>query len=285
MPEVVLIAGMSGSGKNVALGALEDSGYYPVNNLPAALLTDLVAYLSGAGYGRLAISVELKTQGSVDGLAGRVEALRATGAQVRLLFLDTQTDTLVKRFSETRRRHPMARDGRTLREAIEAERTLVESVRPLGFRFDTSELSAHALRTWVKDFASTDPGRLTVLIQSFGFKRGVPLDADLVFDVRCLPNPHYESRLAPLTGRDEAVIAFLESYPEVERMYNDIQSFVATWLPDYRQDGRNFLTVAIGCTGGRHRSVYMAQRLAVSLSGREQVVVRHRDLPEDGGGR
>jgi len=197
---------------------------------------------------------------------------------VRFLHLDAKTDTLVKRFSETRRRHPFSGDDRTLTEAIEFERGLFADVRAQGYSFDTSEQSAAALRSWIKDFISVDPSRLTLLFQSFGYKHGVPLDADLVFDVRCLPNPHYESALATLDGRELAVIAYLESQPEVERMYRDIYHFVASWLPDYARDNRNYLTVAIGCTGGQHRSVYLAERLARAFSGRYQVLTRHREL-------
>jgi UPF0042 nucleotide-binding protein len=151
-------------------------------------------------------------------------------------------------------------------------------VRESGFAFDTSDLSAAALRTWIKDFIAVDPSKLTLLLESFGFKHGVPLDADLVFDVRCLPNPHYEPALSPLTGRDPAVVEFLESMPEVERMYGDIYHFVASWLPDYARDNRNYLTVAIGCTGGRHRSVYFTERLAKVFGERYQVLTRHREL-------
>ena len=205
-------------------------------------------------------------------------AAKNAGWTVRFIYLDTKTDTLVKRFSETRRRHPFSSDTRTLTEAIEYERALQADARELGFTFDTSDLSAAALRGWIKDFIAVDPTRLTLLFESFGFKHGVPLDADLVFDVRCLPNPHYEPALQPLTGRDDAVIAFLEAMPEVERMYGDIYHFVASWLPDYARDNRNYLTVAIGCTGGRHRSVYLAERLARTFGARYQVLVRHREL-------
>jgi UPF0042 nucleotide-binding protein len=197
---------------------------------------------------------------------------------VRFLYLDAKTDTLVKRFSETRRRHPFSSNERTLTEAIEYERGLLAEARELGFAFDTSDLPAAALRGWIKDFISVDPSKLTLLFESFGFKHGVPLDADLVFDVRCLPNPHYEPALAPLTGRDAAVVKFLESVPDVERMYGDIERFLANWLPSYARDNRNYLTVAIGCTGGRHRSVYLAERLAKAFSPRYQVLVRHREL-------
>jgi UPF0042 nucleotide-binding protein len=151
-------------------------------------------------------------------------------------------------------------------------------VRPLGFVFDTSDLPAAALRSWIKDFVSVDAGQLTLQLESFGFKHGVPLDADLVFDVRCLANPYYEPKLQPLTGRDLPVVAFLEKEPAVERMYGDIERFIATWLPEYARDNRNYLTVAIGCTGGRHRSVYLVERLARAFSPHNQVLIRHREL-------
>ena len=207
-----------------------------------------------------------------------ITRLRAAGRSVRFVYFDARTDTLVKRFSETRRRHPFSSDTRTLTEAIEFERELLADVRPLALVFDTSETSAATLRAWIKSYISVDATRLTVLFESFGFKHGVPLDADLVFDVRCLPNPHYEPLLQPLTGRDAAVIAFLESMPDVERMYGDIHRFVAGWLPDYARDNRNYLTVAIGCTGGKHRSVYLVERLARTFSPQYQVQVRHREL-------
>jgi UPF0042 nucleotide-binding protein len=198
---------------------------------------------------------------------------------VRFLYLDATVETLVKRFSETRRRHPFSSGDRTLTEAIEYERALLAHARQLGMRFDTSELPAAKLREWIKEFVSVDPSQLTLQVASFGYKHGLPLDADLVFDARCLPNPHYEPALAPLSGRDAEVVAFLEAIPEVERMYNDIYHFVASWLPDYARDNRNYLTVAIGCTGGQHRSVYLGERLAQAFSPRYQVLVRHRDLP------
>lgn len=276
--DLLLIGGVSGSGKNVALGALEDSGYYAVNNLPLPLLLETAQYLAHAGRHRVAIALDVKTGPGLPGLAAFIAQLRDMGWTVRFLYLDAKTDTLVKRFSETRRRHPFSSEARTLTEAIEYERGLLIDVRSLGFVFDTSELPAAALRRWIKDFVSVDATSLSLLFESFGFKHGVPLDADLVFDVRCLPNPHYEPDLAPLTGCDQKVVDFLESAPEVERMYTDIYGFVAGWLPDYARDNRNYLTVAIGCTGGRHRSVYLVQRLAQAFAPRYQAIVRHREL-------
>ena len=206
-----------------------------------------------------------------------IASLRDLPAQVRFIYLDAKVETLVKRFSETRRRHPLSSSERTLGEAIELERSVVGDARDLGTVIDTSDLSSHKLRAWVKDFVSADRGELNITLQSFGFKHGVPLDADLVFDVRCLPNPHYEPGLANLTGRDDAVIAFLQTFPEVERMVHDIYTFVSTWLPEYRDDNRNYLTIAIGCTGGRHRSVYLVERLRALLASAHPLV-RHREL-------
>ncbi len=276
--DLLLIGGVSGSGKSVALAALEDAGYHAINNLPPSMLVETAADLARSGQERVAVALDVKTGPGLPGLGAAIAELRGAGWTVRFLYLDAKTDTLVKRFSETRRRHPFSSDSRTLTEAIEDERALLAEARGLGSAFDTSDLSAAALRRWIKDFVAVDPTQLTLLFESFGFKHGVPLDADLVFDVRCLPNPHYERELAPLTGRDAPVVAFLEAFPEVERMYGDIYHFVASWLPDYARDNRNYLTVAIGCTGGRHRSVYFAERLAAAFRGRYQVLVRHREM-------
>ena len=277
--ELVLIGGVSGSGKSVALAALEDAGYDTVGNLPVALVVPTVDHLSRAGEAsRVAVALDAKDAPGLPGIGATIDELKTRGWNVRFVFLDTKVETLVKRFSETRRRHPFSSDERTLVEAIEHERAQLAEARLLGTVLDTSDLPAAALRNWVRDFVSVDPSKLTLLFESFGFKHGVPLDADLVFDVRCLPNPHYEPRLAPQTGRDSEVVAFLEAMPEVERMYGDIYHFVASWLPDYARDNRNYLTVAIGCTGGRHRSVYLVERLARAFDPLYQVLRRHREL-------
>ena len=276
--EVILIGGVSGSGKSTTLGALEDAGYYAVANLPLSLVDETAGFLRRAGQDRIAVTFDLKTGAGLDGVPEAMTALLANGWNVRFLVLDAKTDTLVKRFSETRRRHPFSSEALTLTEAIEFERALLAGVRDLAFVFDTSDLSPAALRHWIKDFIAVDASRLTLQFESFGFKHGVPLDADLVFDVRCLPNPHYEPALSPLTGRDAPVVEFLERVPEVERMYGDIYHFVAGWLPYYARDNRNYLTVAIGCTGGRHRSVYFVERLARAFEPRYQVLKRHREM-------
>ena len=276
--DLLLIAGVSGSGKSVALTALEDSGYYAVSNLPLTQLPGMLAHVKAAQQDRVAIVLDVKTAPGLEGLAQSINAAQADGWTVRFLYLDAKTDTLVKRYSETRRRHPFSDDTRTLGEAIEFEREMLSDVRLLGYTVDTSDLSPAALRAYMKDFISVDPSKLTLLFESFGFKHGVPLDADLVFDVRCLPNPHYEPELSLLNGTDSAVAEYLERFPETERMYADIYYFVASWLPDYARDNRNYLTVAIGCTGGQHRSVYLVERLARAFGARYQVHIRHREL-------
>jgi len=209
----------------------------------------------------------------------KLEKLKETGFELIFLFLFSNEATLLKRYSESRRRHPLATSGQTLVEAIRAESILLEPISALGHRIDTSGMKASGLREWVRQFIEAEPGRgLTLMFQSFGFKHGIPLDADLVFDVRCLPNPHYDPALRPLTGKDQAVIDFLEAEEEVRAMRDDICRFVATWLPSYIRDNRNYLTVAIGCTGGQHRSVYIAEWLAREFSNRARVLVRHRTL-------
>jgi RNase adapter protein RapZ len=276
--DLLLIGGISGSGKSVALAALEDSGFYAVSTLPLPQLTSLLAHLKSARVERVAVALDAKTGAGLAGLPAALDAARDEGWTVRFVYLDAKTDTLVKRFSETRRRHPFSGKERTLTEAIEFERRLFDDVRSLAYRIDTSDLSAAALRAWIKDFGSVDPSKLSLLFQSFGYKHGVPLDADLVFDVRCLPNPHYEPELALLSGRELPVIAYLERHLEVERMYRDIYHFIASWLPDYARDNRNYLTVALGCTGGQHRSVYLVERLADAFAESYQVLIRHREL-------
>lgn len=276
--QLIVVSGLAGSGKSIALSVLEDSGYYCVDNLPANLLQQVTLYLKQSGYSRVAVSIDARSRETLHLLPQQLADLRQQQMDVRLLFLETRTDVLVKRFSETRRRHPLSDDHLTLPECIQVEREMLEEIHELAHRIDTSDLSASTLHGWIKEFIGLDRSRLTLLFQSFGFKHGVPLDADMVFDVRCLPNPHYEAQLRPLTGKDEAVIKFLAVDGNVNRMFDDIQRFVGDWLPCFIVDNRNYLTVAIGCTGGRHRSVYFAERLAQHFTAENQVLVRHRDL-------
>jgi RNase adapter protein RapZ len=253
--QLIVISGLSGSGKSIALTVLEDSGYYCVDNLPANLLREVTVYLRDSAHPRVAVSIDARSRDTLPLLPQQLADLRRQEMEVHLLFLEAKTDTLVKRFSETRRRHPLSDNRSTL-----------------------PELSASSLRTWIRDFVGLDHVCLTLLFQSFGFKHGVPLDSDMVFDVRCLPNPHYEASLRPLTGKDRAVIEYLDANGEVNRMFEDIRKFVDDWLPCFVRDNRNYLTVAIGCTGGRHRSVYFTERLARQFKPSNQVLVRHREL-------
>jgi len=276
--QLILITGLSGSGKSVALNVLEDSGYYYVDNLPARLLPQTVGFLAESGHARAALSVELRSPDAIAELPRQLEDFRGRGHDVRVLFLEAKTDTLIKRFSETRRRHPLADSGLTLTECIERERGLLAGLADIAARVDTSDLGPNVLRSWVKDFVGVPATGLTLLFESFGFKHGIPLDADLVFDVRCLPNPNYDPRLHPLTGRDQAVIDFLMAVPATRKMLEDIRRFVADWLPAFVRDNRSYLTVAIGCTGGQHRSVFFAEALAAYFEGRSRVLVRHREI-------
>jgi UPF0042 nucleotide-binding protein len=276
--QLILITGLSGSGKSVALNVLEDAGFYYVDNLPARLLPQTVGFLAESGHPRAALSVELRSPEALAELPRQLSEFRANGHDVRVLFLEAKTDTLIKRFSETRRRHPLAGSGLTLTECIERERGLLAGLADLADRVDTSDLGPNTLRSWVKDFVGISGTGLTLLFESFGFKHGVPLDADLVFDVRCLPNPNYDPRLRPLTGRDQPVIDFLLADPATRKMLEDIRRFIADWLPAFERDNRSYLTVAIGCTGGQHRSVYFAETLAAQFERRSRILVRHREI-------
>lgn len=281
---IVIISGLSGSGKSIVLNMLEDADYYCVDNLPSQLLQPLVDQLEQQGYTKVAVAIDIRGGGGIGMLPQQLAALRATDLDLEFLFLDSKNETLRKRYSETRRRHPLASDQRTLTEAIAEERIRLASVADLGHHIDTSDLKPNALREWVRQFITSDsqPG-LTLFFESFGFKHGLPLDAELVFDVRCLPNPHYEPLLRPLTGRDAPVVAFLEAEPEVIRMRDDIAHFITTWLPSYVRDNRSYLTVGIGCTGGQHRSVYIAEWLSRQFRDQARVLVRHRELPAPSG--
>ncbi len=280
---LVLISGLSGSGKSIALKVLEDANYYCVDNLPSQLLQQLVGQLDLQGYDKVGVVIDIRGGNSVAMLPMQLDALRANELELKFLFLDAQDATLIKRYSETRRRHPLASDKLTLTEAIAEERERLAGLSALGHHMDTSGVKASVLREWVRQFVAADivddPNQgLTLLFESFGFKNGIPLDADLVFDVRCLPNPHYDPVLRPLTGRDEPVIAFLEAEPDVLRMREDVARFIGTWLPCYVRDSRNYLTVGIGCTGGQHRSVYFAEVLGCEFRSCARVLVRHREL-------
>ena len=241
---------------------------------------DVVRFLADAGHERVALSVDARSA-ALAALPKSVARLKADGADCRVLFLDAATPTLVRRFSETRRRHPLTVEGLTIAEAIERERTLLGEIAELGHRIDTSELQPKVLRNWIRDLLGLGAGRLVLLFESFAFRDGIPLDADWVIDARMLPNPHYDPKLRPLTGRDAAVIDYLGGEATVQRFLEDVRAFLARWLPEVVKENRSYLTVAIGCTGGRHRSVYLAEKLAAAFSDEWRVLVRHRGLARE----
>ncbi len=287
--QINLITGISGSGKSVALRAFEDAGYDCVDNLPVSLLESLITTLEKENSERVAVAIDARRGESITKLPSILESLRRNH-QVRVVFLNADTNTLVQRFSETRRRHPLSTNlkqtqSATLIEAIDNERNLLEPLRTQAHSIDTSNLPAHALRSWIQDLLKDKPVGLTVIFESFGFKKGVPSEADLVFDVRCLPNPHYDKILRPLTGKDKPVQEFLEKIPEVVSMEGDIIQFIDKWLPHYIADGRSYLTAAIGCTGGQHRSVYLVNRIIEHFRAQKDLgalqinfLDRHREL-------
>jgi UPF0042 nucleotide-binding protein len=304
--EVVLVTGISGSGKSVALHALEDAGFFCVDNLPPELLRDFLQLELQRRERRVAIAVDVRSAGSLPHLLPLLKQLRQEGVAVVSVFLDATTDALVRRFSETRRPHPLSEEGlqlnlptiedsqsmllaadeaeprvegrRALIDAIELERQLLAGLREVSTVVDTSQLRPPQLRAWVRDLVGARAQQLALVFESFAFKHGVPLDADYVFDVRVLPNPHYIRELRRQTGRDAGVQAYLAAQPEVLEMLAQIEAFLARWLPAFEHDQRSYLTVAIGCTGGQHRSVYFVEMLAQRFAQRTSTLVRHREL-------
>jgi UPF0042 nucleotide-binding protein len=285
--EIVLITGMSGSGKSVALHALEDAGFYCVDNLPPELLLPFVELEQKHMANRVAIAMDVRSATSLPLVPQQLDALRQRGIATKSLFLDANTDTLVRRYSETRRKHPLSQTDaghgeqdahRALVDAIELERKLLGVLRRQAHVIDTSIIRASQLQGNIKALISAPAAQLTLVFESFAFKRGVPTDADYVFDVRMLPNPHYEPELRQLTGRDLPVAEFLQAQPEVELMQHQIASFLESWLDALARDHRSYVTVAIGCTGGQHRSVYLVERLAQRFAADWVTLKRHREI-------
>jgi UPF0042 nucleotide-binding protein len=278
--QLILVSGLSGSGKSIALHVLEDAGYYCVDNLPATLLLEVADFLAEAGHEKAAISVDARSA-ALAALPEHIEALKGRGVDCRVLYLEASTPTLLRRFSETRRKHPLVGSDISLPEAIEHERSLLANVAVLGHRIDTSDLQTRVLQNWIRDLLGIGPGALTLLFESFAYRDGIPLDADWVLDARMLPNPHYDPQLRPLTGRESQVIEFLGRDAAVERWLEDVRGLLARWLPEIVRENRSSVSVAIGCTGGRHRSVYLAERLAESFRKDWSVLVRHRGLAHE----
>ena len=285
--QIVLITGMSGSGKSVALHALEDAGFFCVDNLPPELLVPFVALEKEHQAKRVAIAMDVRSATSLPLLPEQLSALKKQGVVVKSLFLDATTGTLVRRYSETRRKHPLSQSGsdhstqdqrRALVDAIELERELLADLRAQAHVIDTSIIRPSQLQGYVKSLISSPGEQLTLVFESFAFKRGVPSDADYVFDVRMLPNPHYEPELRHLTGQDAPVAAFLQDHADVAQMLEHIQTFLNYWLGALATDHRSYVTVAIGCTGGQHRSVYLVERLVKIFENKWVTLKRHREL-------
>jgi len=283
--KLVIVSGLSGSGKTVALHTLEDAGYYCIDNLPLGMLPELVDNMINTTpqlYDLVAIAIDARS--GVDKTDRFDEIMRHIsehGLALKILFLTCETSRLLKRFSETRRKHPLSRQGLPLADAIQQEKKLLEDIHTnADLSIDSTNLNVHELRHMIIDrLLSQTTSEMGILIQSFGFKNGVPADSDFVFDVRCLPNPHWEKDLKPLTGRDRAVVKYLENYPEVEEMFASIYHFLIDWIPRFERENRSYMTISIGCTGGKHRSVYLTERFVAEFKqSRANLSLRHRDL-------
>jgi UPF0042 nucleotide-binding protein len=283
--KIVLITGISGSGKSVALRLLEDSGYTCVDNLPVKFLNEFINTVREEQLKQVAVAIDVRSPGDLATLPDVLTRLRSQGVEFKAIFLDASDHALMQRYSESRRRHPLTdrlrKEGKSasLIECIHAERELLAPMRDQEHVIDTSELTPGQLRAWMRDMIQAGRADVVLTFQSFAYKRGVPADSDLVFDVRCLPNPHYDPELKPLTGQDAAVAEWLMQFNNVNQMLDDITGFIRRWLPLYLQDTRNYLTVAIGCTGGQHRSVYVVEQLAKRFSDHSPLLIRHRNLP------
>jgi UPF0042 nucleotide-binding protein len=282
MLSVVLITGISGSGKSVALRLLEDSGYTCIDNLPVQFLAEFISDARDNDMTHVAVAIDVRSPGQLAELPTAIDTIRLLGTRMRVIFLDANTPTLVQRYSVSRRRHPLTdrlqrlEQSASLLDCIRIERELLAQLHDQEYVIDTSELTPEQLRNWVRDLVQVDRPNVMLTFESFAYKQGVPRDTDLVFDVRCLPNPYYNLALRHLTGRHEHVAAYLAGFPLVQHMISDISQFIRTWLPRYLDDTRSYLTVAIGCTGGQHRSVYVVEQLAQRFNDHQPLLVRHR---------
>ncbi len=284
---LVIVTGLSGSGKTIALRVFEDSGYYCIDNLPATLLPHIQSHVANRDAAKVAVSVDSRSI-AIESLPDILQTLKTQHIDVHLLFLDASLETLVKRFSETRRKHPLSTPNQALAESIQHERDLLSGLSNLGHHVDTSNLSSNTLRNHTRNwmlqleqhYQEAPSHSLVLSFISFGFKHGIPLDADFVFDVRSLPNPHYDPVLRPYNGKQAPIQQFLQNEPVVLEMQQDIQHYIEKWLPGFYQDHRSYVTVGIGCTGGQHRSVYLVEQLGAYFKQQHQVMIRHRELHE-----
>ncbi|MCP4075676.1 MAG: RNase adapter RapZ [Gammaproteobacteria bacterium] len=282
--KLVIVSGLSGSGKTIALHTLEDAGYFCVDNLPVGLLSDFVHSMKNnkpALYDLISVAVDARC--NVQDMAhfeNIMTEIKALDVEVEILFLTSKVEKLLTRFNETRRKHPLSKKGLPLVEAIHLERSILKSISSnANLTIDTSDLNVHELRHIINNrILQNDTETMAILVQSFGFKHGLPADTDFMFDVRCLPNPHWEGHLRPFTGKDAPVIEYLDSFPAVADMEKSILIFMQQWIPCFEKEGRSYMTISIGCTGGQHRSVYLAEKLTAELKkSRSNVSLRHRE--------
>ena len=276
--EVIIISGLSGSGKSIALNALEDNNFYCIDNLPVTLLSNISQHLNHEHQDKVAISVDIRSI-DIEKLPSVIKEIESLSIKTKLIYLESSTESIIRRFGETRRRHPLSNEKLSLTEVIEKERSMLAPLAEIGYKIDTSSMSVNALKQALSELIKLKEDHLALQFSSFGYKFGIPLDADFIFDVRCLPNPHYESNLKNLTGLDNPVAEFFQGYEEVDKMYQDINHFVGEWLSAFKKDQRHSLHIAIGCTGGKHRSVYIANKLFANFfNPKSQVTIRHRDI-------
>lgn len=278
--QIILISGLAGAGKSTALKILEDSGYYCVDNLPPPLLIQLIeVYGLSSPIQKIAVSVDTRSHTLLRQLPYAIQKLNEMGIDNKLIFLDARLDVLIKRYSETRRKHPLSDGKKTISDCILEEQELLAPVSNVAHHIDTSDLSANNLRKLIKQIVDADYSQLNIVLQSFGFKYGLPIDSDFVFDVRCLPNPYYDPTIREYNGLDQPIIDYLSQQPLVNKMINDIYVMVSQWLSEFGQDNRNYVTISIGCTGGKHRSVYITEELSKLIqSAGYKTMIRHRQI-------
>lgn len=276
--KVIIISGLSGSGKSIALNALEDNDFYCIDNLPVTLLSNISQHLNHEHQDKVAISVDIRSI-NFEKLPSVIKEIESQSIKTKLIYLESSTESIVRRFGETRRRHPLTNEKLSLAEAIEKERSMLAPLAEIGYKIDTSNMSVNELKNTLSELIQLKDDHLALQFSSFGYKFGIPLDADFIFDVRCLPNPHYESNLKNLTGLDKPVEDFFQGYKEVDKMFQDINHFVSEWLSAFKKDQRHSVHIAIGCTGGKHRSVFVANKLFTNFfNPKSQVIIRHRDI-------
>ncbi|MBU6467691.1 MAG: RNase adapter RapZ [Betaproteobacteria bacterium] len=275
---IILISGLSGSGKTVALRALEDSGFFSMDNLPVPFALEIISRLIARGEHKIAVTLDARSGEDITQLPLTLSKLKENNWQAHFIFLDASDNDLIRRFSETRRPHPLSDGTLSILECISTERELLSGISDIGYRIDTTQITPNALRSRIKNYLNIDNNQLTLFFESFGFKHGIPQDADFVFDVRCIPNPFYDPKLRPQTGQDKDVIDFLENDLLAQKMFSDISHFIHNWTHAFIKDNRSTLTIAIGCTGGQHRSVYLADKLKNHFKTNFSVQVIHREL-------